>query len=479
VRRILTMLATVLTVAGLSVTAAGAATVSGVSGAATVSGAASADTLGSCLAGHSVCVAADARSALSVSQQDQLEQQIGSEPIYIVVAASGTSGYNAAMDQLINDLSGHQQFVVGFYDVRTDHFGAYNRGVLADNEAAQLATTAVQDHQNDPAAALTEFVTSVKSKAGSTSTTGSGSSSSGAWIAVVIVIGVLLIAGLLVGLLIIRPRRARRARDLKDAKAAAQDDLLALNQQITDRDSDVAIQQHPDAAAEQAAALAAYERGTAALDAARKPQDMLLVSRNIAEAQYRLAAAEALAHGQPRPDRRPSCFFDPRHGMSVADVAWTPPDGGPTREVPVCANDLHKIERGVEPEMRTVRQTGSQAPVYYANAGFAPAYWGGYGYGPDLFTGFLLGSALSGGWGGGYGWGGGPGWGEGGNGGDFGGGDFGGGDNFGGGDFGGGGDNFGGGGGDFGGGDNFSGGDFGGGDFGGGDFGGGGDNFGN
>ena len=449
-RRILTALATglatVLTVAGLSVTAAGAATVSGaagVSSAAGVSGAASADTLGSCLAGHSVCVAADARSALSVSQQDQLEQQIGSEPIYIVVAASGTSGYNAAMDQLINDLSSHQQFVVGFYDVRTDHFGAYNRGVLADNEAAQLATTAVQDHQNDPAAALTEFVTSVKSKAGSASTTGSGSSSSGAWIAVVIVIGVLLIAGLLVGLLIIRPRRARRARDLKDAKAAAQDDLLALNQQITDRDSDVAIQQHPDAAAEQAAALAAYERGTAALDAARKPQDMLLVSRNIAEAQYRLAAAEALAHGQPRPDRRPSCFFDPRHGMSVADVAWTPPDGGPTREVPVCADDLHKIERGVEPQMRTVRQTGSQAPVYYANAGFAPAYWGGYGYGPDLFTGFLLGSALSGGWGGGYGWGGGPGWGGGGNGGDFGGGDFGGGDNFGGGDFGGGGDNFG------------------------------------
>ena len=414
-RRILGVLAAVLTVAGLSVTSASAA---------------SADTLGSCLASHSVCVASDARSALSVSQQDQLEQQIGSEPIYIVVAASGTSGYDTAMDQLINDLSSHQQFVVGFYDVRTDHFGAYNRGVLADNEAAQLATTAVQDHRNDPAAALTEFVTSVKSQAGSASTTGSGSSSSGAWIAVVIVIGVLLIAGLLVGLLIVRPRRARRARDLKDAKAAAQDDLLALNQQITDRDSDVAIQQHPDAAAEQAAALAAYERGTAALDAARKPQDMLLVSRNIAEAQYRLAAAEALAHGQPRPDRRPSCFFDPRHGMSVADVAWTPPDGGPTREVPVCANDLHKIERGIEPEMRTVRQTGSQTPVYYANAGFAPAYWGGYGYGPDLFTGFLLGSALSGGWGGGYGWGGGPGWG--GNGGDFGGGDFGGGgDNFG------------------------------------------------
>jgi hypothetical protein len=297
---------------------------------------------------------------------------------------------------------------------------------------------------------------------------------------VVVVIGVLAIVGLLVGLLVVRPRRARRARQLKDAKAAAQDDLLALNQRITDRDSDVAIQQHPEAAAEQARALAAYERGTAALDAARKPQDMLAVSRAIGEAQYRLAVAEALAHGQPRPERRPSCFFDPRHGMSVADAPWTPPEGGPTRDVPVCADDLHKIEQGIEPEMRRVQQTGTPGPVYYANSGFAPAYWGGYGYGPDLFTGFLLGEALSGpGWGG-YGWGGpgwgGPGWDGGGNGdpgnGDFGGGDFGGGDGYGGGDSG-----------DFGGADTFSGGDFGGGDFGGGDFGGGdfggGDNFGN
>ena len=466
-KRILAVLATVLTAAGL--------TMAGLSG--TAASAASADTLSDCLAQHHVCVASDARSALPQKEQDQLEQQIGSDPIYIVVAASGTSGYNSAMDQLISDLGSHQQFVVGFYDVRLNHFGAYNRGLLADNGAAQIATTAVQDHSGDPAAALSEFVTKVRQQEGSASASGSGSSSSSssgsssAWIPVVIVIGVLLILGLLVGLLIVRPRRARRARQLKDAKAAAQDDLLALNQRITDRDSDITVQQNPEAAAEQAAALAAYERGTAALDAVRRPQDMLAVSRAIAEAQYRLAAAEALAHGQPRPDRRPSCFFDPRHGMSVADVPWTPPDGGPTREVPVCANDLHKIERGIEPEMRTVQQTGSPAPVYYANSGFAPMYWGGYGLGPGLFTGFLLGEALAGpGWGG-YGWGG-PGWdGDAGYGGDAGGNDFGGGDFSGG-------DGFNGGGGDFGGGDNFNGGDFGGGDFGGGDFGGG-DNFGN
>jgi hypothetical protein len=458
VRRLLTVLAAVLTMTGLSTawltTAALAAT------------SVSASTLADCLARHHVCVAKNVRSALSLSQQDQLEKQIGGDPVFIVAAASGSGGYDSAMSRIISDLGHHQQFVVGFYDVRLHHFGAYNRGVLAGDDAAQIATTAVRDHRSDPVAALGEFVSKVQQGQGS-SPGDSGSSSSSGWIPAVIVIGVLLVLAIGVSLLIVRPRRARRRRQLKDAKAAAQDDLLALNQRITDRDSDITVQQNTKAAAEQAAALAAYERGTAALDAARRPADMQAVSRAIAEAQYRLASAEALAHGRRRPRRRPSCFFDPRHGMSVADFPWTPPDGGPTREVPVCADDLHKMERGIEPEMRRVQQTGSPSPVYYANSGFAPAYWGGFGFGPGMLTGFLLGEVLSGpgfGWGG-YGWGE-PGWGGADYGGDFGGGDFGGGD-FGGGDFGGGGDDFGGG--DFGGG---------GGDFGGGDFGGGGDNFG-
>ena len=435
-RRLLTVLAAVLTMTALSTAWLTTAAL----GATSVS----AGTLTDCLAQHHVCVAGDARSALSLSQQDQLEKQIGGDPIFIVAAASGSGGYNSAMTQIISDLGRHQQFVVGFYDARLHHFGADNRGLLAGDNAAQIATTVVRDHRSDPVAALNAFVSQVKQQegsspgvSGSSSSGDRGSSSSSAWIPVVIVIGVLLVLVILMTLLIVRPRRARKRRQLQDAKAAAQDDLLALNERITDRDSDIAVQRNPEAAAEQAAALSAYERGTAALDAARRPEDMQAVSRAIAEAQYRLASAEALAHGQPRPERRPSCVFDPRHGMSVADFPWTPPDGGPTREVPVCANDLHKMERGIEPEMRTVQQTGSPSPVYYVNSGFAPAYWGGFGFGPGMLTGFLLGEVLSGpgfGWGG-YGWGG-PG-----GGGD----DYGGGDNYGGGDFGGGGgDNFGG-----------------------------------
>jgi len=169
----------------------------------------------------------------------------------------------------------------------------------------------------------------------------------------------------------VRRTRRRQQQELQEAKVAAQDDLIALSNRLTGIRTDVSVQANPDAAAEQAAALNDYERGTAALDAARRPSDMIAVSRAIGSGQYHLACAEALAAGQPRPDRRPSCFFDPRHGMSVTDAYWTPADGSPARMVPVCADDARKLEQGIEPEMRTVQVAGG-APVPYVNSGFAP-----------------------------------------------------------------------------------------------------------
>jgi len=435
-----------------------------------VPGQASAGTLADCLAAQHVCVAGAARSLVSPSQEAQLERQIGGDNIWLVVAPSGSSGYNSAMDKIISDLNGHGPFTVGFLDSRLRHFGAYNSGMLPPHGAAAIATRVVQQHQADQNidAALSDFVTEVQQQAGTGSGAAAGGAASHAVRNFLIVLGVLVVIGLLGFFVIWRPIRRRRQQELKDAKLAAQDDLIALSTRLTDRDSDVVIQNNPEAAEEQAAALAAYERGTAALDAARGVKDMGAVSRAIAAGQYHLASADALAAGQPRPERRPACFFDPRHGMSVRDVYWTPASGGPGRTVPACSDCAHKVDNGIEPDLRHVEVNGT--PVSYVNAGFAPSYWGGFGFGPGLFTGFLLGEAFSpfpfgGGYGDGAGYADGAGYGNGGSGGDYGGGDFGGGD-FGGGDFGGG--DFGGG--DFGGGD-FGGGDFGGGDFGGGDFG--------
>jgi hypothetical protein len=426
-------------------------------------------TLAGCLAQQHVCVSGSGRALLSQSQEAQLASQIGSRPIYLVVAPSGGAGFSAAMRQIITDLGGHPRFTVGFLDTSQRHFGAYNRGMLSPGGAAGIATRAVQQHRSDVFAGLGQFVTDVERQASGQPAAaqgpgGGGSSGSASALPAVLVVAGVLVALVLLGFfLIARPIRRRRQQELKDAKTAAQDDLIALSNAVTSHDADVAVQNNPEAAAEQGAALTAYERGTAALDAARNVSDMRAVSRAIAAGQYHLACATALANGEPRPPRRPACFFDPRHGMSVRDVEWVPPDGGPGRAVPACAADAHKVEQGIEPDMRQVETGGRR--VEYVSAGFAPAYWGGFGFGPGMFTGFLLGEALGSfggfpGWYGDYdgGFGGGYGGDDAGNGG-YGGGDFGDGD-YGGGDFGGG---------DFGGGD-FGGGDFGGGDFGGGDF---------
>src|SRR5215831_2965905 len=356
---------------------------------------ASASSLTDCLARQHVCVTGEGRSLVSEGQQSQLEQQIGGDGIYLVAAPSGPAGYGSSMNQIISALSGHPQFTVGFLDSRLKHFGAYSQGMLPSGGAAGIATRVVEQHRadQDVFGALTDFVTDVQDRAGSDPEGAAAGTPTHALRNVAIGVSVVLALAALGFFFIARPIRKRRQQELQEAKLAAQDDLIALSTRLTDQDTNLAIRTNPEAAEEQAAALTAYERGTAALDAATRPPDMGAVSRAIAEGQYHLAAAEALAAGQPRPERRPSCFFDPRHGMSVTDAYWTPPDGGPGREVPVCSSCQHKLERGIEPEMRKVEVQGT--PVNYVNAGFAPAYWGGYGFGPGLFTGFLLGDLLA------------------------------------------------------------------------------------
>jgi hypothetical protein len=430
-----------------------------------------ASSLSDCLARQHVCVTSSGRSIVDESDQSMLEDAIGGDPIYLVIASSGPKSYNDAMKQIIGVLNQHHsRYAVGFLDTDGKHLGAYNRGLLAAHGAADIATNVVEQHaaDNDIVSALIDFVSDVQDAAltggagvgtpGNVDTGVSAEGPTGAQAPIVrnALIGLsVFIVLLMLGLLFIgRPILKRRKQQLADAKSAAQDDLIALNSAVTALDTDVAVHNAPEAAQEQAAALGCYERGTRALDGARRLGDLRAVGLAIAEGQYRLACAKAMAEGKPRPARRPPCLFDPRHGMSVRDVDWTPPEGGTPRGVPACSACAHQVDEGIQPQIRQVEVAGS--PVRYIESRLAPAYWGGYygygGGGHELFTGFVLGQVLAprpaGGW---------SGFGGGSLGSFFGsgGGDFGGGD-FGGSDFGGG---------DFGGGDSGGGGDFGGGDF--------------
>jgi hypothetical protein len=189
-------------------------------------------------------------------------------------------------------------------------------------------------------------------------------------------------------------------------------------------------------------AVQVYGAAEQSLDHARRPQDLAPVSSELERGRYEMEAAKALLAGKPVPERRPPCFFDPRHGPSTRDVMWAPPGGTP-RPVPACEADALRVEEGLDPSVREVDYAGQRVPYWAAPAPYTPFFGGFYGGFGGFLPGLLVGEALGGGFGGGWadpgGW-------AGGDQGDFGDGDAGdfsdGGGDFGGGDFGGGGGDF-------------------------------------
>jgi hypothetical protein len=379
------------------------------------------------LAGDPVYVDPTAERAISEADAEQLRDRIKAEdagPLFIAIlpaAAAREAGGSAeqALAAIAKDLNRNGTYVV----VVGDQFRAAST-VLESGRARALADEAFRESRDQGVAAvLLSFVDAV----GEERSGGGGGSRGG----ILIPLG---LAGAAIAFFVLRRRRrsAESDRELAEVKTTARDDLVALGEDIGTVDVDeLPSTARPD----YERALEQYEHGSNALDWAKRPADIEAVSAAVEEGRHAMTAARARAAGQEPPERRPLCFFDPRHGPSVRDVEWTPPWGAP-RPVAACAADAQRIEEGLDPETREVTVGGRPVPYWNAGPAYAPWAGGFYGGFGGLFPGFLLGSMLGGGFGfGGYGFG----YGDSGNqgNGDFGDGDIGGGD-FGGGDFGGG-----------------------------------------
>jgi hypothetical protein len=399
------------------------------------------------LSSNPVYVDPQADTTISEAEAEQLRGRIEASdavPLYIAIvprAARNEAGGDATefLRLLARrlDRRGTYAVVVG---------GQFRAGsnVLPKGAAARVATEAFEQHSDEGLApTLLAFVDRVAAERRGGGEGGSDDSSGGN------VFPILVAAGAAVGgfLLLRRRRRARQAREaLATAKAVAQEDMLALADDIRALDLDVEMPNvDPDAKEHYGRAVEAYDRADRAYDTARRPDDLAAVSGALEEGRYEMASAKARLEGREAPERLPPCFFDPRHGPSVRNLLWAPPGGEP-REVPACAADAVRLESGEEPAQREVLVGGRQTP-FWGVPGLRPYASGFYGsFGGGLVPGFLIGSIFGGGlFGGADAYAATPSDDDGGDlGGDFGGGDFGGGD-FGG----GGGGDFGGGGGDF------------------------------
>ncbi|MFI7404879.1 hypothetical protein ACIBW9_31130 [Streptomyces sp. NPDC049541] len=349
--------------------------------------------------------------------------------------------------------------ITGLYAIRLgDRFDARADSSVLPRTAVENLVNSVQ---GDKAARtqLTDFTNSAVTDMGGSAPSSWGSSSGGGGVSytALITAGAVLVAGGAGAFTLVRRSRRRRAAEQQAAldrlRVVVDEDITAFGEELDRLDFHPAQPGADDAMrADYERALDAYEQAKSAMAEARKPEDVRAVTQALEDGRFSLALLAARREGRPLPERRPPCFFDPRHGPSVADAHWTPPGGAP-REVPVCAADATRLADGRDPVVREVDTDYGRRPYWDAGPAYGPWAGGYFGGGllPGLLVGTLLGSMMAtpsyaadygtgyGDFGGGF---------EGGDtsGADFDPGDFGGGfGDGGGGDFGGGGGDFGGG----------------------------------
>ena len=171
------------------------------------------------------------------------------------------------------------------------------------------------------------------------------------------------------------------------------EDVTALGVELQDLDLELAGRQLDQGAnADYQRALDAYEAAKTAADRIERPAQVQDVTKILDDGRYATACVRARVAGEPLPQRRPACFFDPRHGLSVADVPFAPV-GGAERQVPACALDAERVRAGAEPDSRQVMVGTQRVPYWQGGRAYQPyaaGYFGGFGPLDWIFMGFMF-----------------------------------------------------------------------------------------
>lgn len=210
----------------------------------------------------------------------------------------------------------------------------------------------------------------------------------------------LLVVAVVIGLSVLAgKRREQRELEQKEAELApvrklAAEDITALGVELQDFDSEIAGHElDAGANADYQRALDAYEAAKTAGEQITEPDDVRHLTSILEDGRYAMACVRARVRGEALPTRRPPCFFDPRHGMSVEDVPYTPP-GGVQRDVPACSLDVERVRAGAEPDIRQVMVGAQRVPYWQGGRAYQPyaaGYFGAFGPMDMMFMGLMFG----------------------------------------------------------------------------------------
>ncbi|MFC4330255.1 hypothetical protein ACFPC0_21205 [Streptomyces andamanensis] len=336
-----------------------------------------------------------AAAQLKPADADALARKIkdADRPLFLAVLPAGYPTQNLFAD--LRTATG----VTGAYAVRLgDRFDARADASVLPRTAVRNLVTSVQGE--DTATQLTDFtdraLANLRGRAPA-SWGGDGRSGGMSGTALVTVAAVLVAGG--VGAYTLARRSSRRRETeqraaLEKLRVVVDEDITAFGEELDRLDFHPAESGADDAMrADYERALDAYEQAKQSMAAARRPEDVRAVTQALEDGRFSLALLAARREHRPLPERRPPCFFDPRHGPSVTDDAWTPPGGAP-RQVPVCAADATRLADGRDPVVRQVDTDQGRRPYWDAGPAYGP--WAGGYFGGGILPGLLVGTVLGG-----------------------------------------------------------------------------------
>ncbi|MFK0257776.1 hypothetical protein [Streptomyces sp. NPDC090445] len=382
-----------------------------------------------------------AAAQLPKDEADALAKKIkdADKPVFVAVLPNSAEFPADSVLRTIRTETG----ITGLYAIRLgDGFNAgADPAVMPPNAVRNLTDAVKAGGPVDAATQLNNFVDQALPQArGSAPASWSGGAGTGGGVPVggLVTLGAVALIGGGGAYALVRRNRRKKEEAEREAveklRTVVDEDITAFGEELDRLDFHPAEPGADDAMrADYSRALDSYEKAKDIMAAVQHPQEVTGVTQALEDGRFALASLDARRRGRALPERRPPCFFDPRHGPSTEDADWAPA-GGAARGVPVCAADAVRLREGRDPMVRTVDTEYGPRPYYDAGPVYGPWAGGYFGGGvlPGLLVGTLLGSMMSSGhayasdFGGGF------------EGGDFSGADF---DpsGFGGGDFGGGG----------------------------------------
>lgn len=314
-----------------------------------------------------------------------------STPVYVAIVPTSADGSVTASD-VASAANSNGTYVLMLPNGR---FDVTSNSLSGADQAVEAAASESGD--------MSQFIPNLVSNldelaAGNDSGSGSDGGNSGGGGGGLLPLAILAAAGGGGFLLYRRNKRSKERAQLEQVRGALDEDITKYGERLSELDLDISTDSKVpiEARHEYGRALDLYENAKTFADRAERPTDLRPVTTALEEGRWLLACVDARTKGEPIPERRLPCFFDPGHGPSVEDIEWAPSGGAP-RTVPACAADALRIKNGADPETRMVPVGDGERRPYYdagpAYGGWAGGYFGGLL--PGMLIGTMLGSAMS------------------------------------------------------------------------------------